>query len=208
MGEKFKNFLKKAWHFLWEEDSLLSLLANIAVAFILIKFIVYPGLGLILGTNYPVVAVVSGSMEHDGSFDEWWQSKAYCNGICTQEQWYLQDNITKETFREYLFKNGFNKGDIMVLKGIKPKNIKRGDVIVFQKQSNKEPIIHRVIRIAEIDEGSVFETKGDHNQGSGDIDKDIRESDLIGKAVFKIPFLGWVKIVFTEAVQAVLSLFR
>ena len=61
---KFRKFLKKLWYFLWEENSVWSWIANIALAFILIKFVVYPGIGLILGTNYPIVAVVSGSMEH------------------------------------------------------------------------------------------------------------------------------------------------
>ena len=59
-----RAFLKKAWHFIWEDDSVLSWLVNIILAFVLIKFIVYPGLGFILQTTHPVVAVVSESMEH------------------------------------------------------------------------------------------------------------------------------------------------
>ena len=77
---KFRKFLKKLWYFLWEENSVWSWIANIALAFILIKFVVYPGIGLILGTNYPIVAVVSGSMEHGTDFDEWFelQQVLYC----------------------------------------------------------------------------------------------------------------------------------
>ena len=63
----------KIWHFLWYEDSVASWLVNIVLAFVLIKFVLYPGLGLILGTQFPVVAVVSSSMEHHpSSFDGWW----------------------------------------------------------------------------------------------------------------------------------------
>jgi signal peptidase I len=196
---ELKPTLKKIWHFLWEEDSIWSWLANIVIAFILIKFIVYPVLGAVLGTGFPVVAVVSGSMEHEGSFDDWWSSGAVCPHTCTQGEWYEKMDISKEAFLTYDFKNGFNKGDIMVLKGVKPENIKKGDVIVFSKQFNKEPIIHRVIE----DKEDTFQTKGDHNKDVGRIDKGITEDELVGKAVFKIPFLGWVKILFVELLQII-----
>ena len=54
----------KIWHFIWEENNIWSWLANIILAFILIKFIIYPAIGFILGTQYPIVAVVSGRMLH------------------------------------------------------------------------------------------------------------------------------------------------
>ena len=62
---------KKVWHFIWEDNSIWSWIVNIILAFILIKFIVYPGLGLALGTSYPIVAVVSNSMEHEPSMASW-----------------------------------------------------------------------------------------------------------------------------------------
>ncbi len=190
---EIKPFLKKLWWFIWEDDSIWSWLINLLLAFILIKFIVYPGLGFLLGTGFPVVAVVSGSMEHDGGFDDWWQSQAYCSNSCTQEQWYASYGITKEQFQEFPFKNGFNKGDIMVLVGVEPKNIKIGDVIVYM---NSEPIIHRVVKI-----DSTIQTKGDHNPDSGIIDKNIQDNAIIGKAVFKIPLVGWIKIAFVESIN-------
>ena len=64
--KKFINILKKTWHFIWEDDSVWSWIVNIILAIVLIKFIIYPGLGLVLGTSYPIVAVVSDSMEHSG----------------------------------------------------------------------------------------------------------------------------------------------
>lgn len=202
----FKSVLKKIWHFIWEDDSIWSWLVNIALAFILIKFIVYPGLGLLLGTSFPVVAVVSGSMEHDGSFEEWWQSPAHCDGsFCTQEEWYKEYGISAEEFQSYPFKNGFNKGDIMVLKGEEPKNIKSGDVIVFLSRQGPDPIIHRVVAVTgDESTGFVYQTKGDHNSDSGDIDMDIPQEAVIGKAIFRIPLLGWIKILFVDFI----SLFR
>jgi signal peptidase I len=150
-----KEFLKKAWQFLWHEDSWYAWIAQILVAFIIIKFILYPAIGLVFGTQLPVVAVVSGSMEHNGDVlcaedqGDWWNS---CG------QWYTNNNITQEQFQEFSFKNGFNKGDVIALKGIDTDKIEIGDVIVYQ--ANKQyPIIHRVVDITE----NGFITKGDNN---------------------------------------------
>lgn len=194
----FSEYFKQVWKFIWEDDSIWSWIVNIILAFVLIKFIVYPGLGLALSTSHPIVAVVSGSMEHDGNFEEWWQSSALClSEKCTQEQWYALNSITKEQFKQFSFKNGFNKGDIIFLKGYKPEDINIGDVIVFQSSFKKEPIIHRVVKKWQ-DNGYVFETKGDHNFDKGVYDKNIKEKNIIGKALFKIPYLGWIKIGFVE----------
>ncbi len=202
----FNEALKKLWWFLWEDNSIWSWIANFVFAFVLIKFVVYPGLGFLLSTDFPVVAVVSGSMEHDGDFATWWQSEAYCIGKpCLQKDWYVLYEITEEDFQQYSFKNGFNKGDIMILIGVKPKNIKMGDVLVFSSQQNSDPIIHRVVAIQKYNEkGFVFQTKGDHNADSGEIDKGIREEQMIGKAIMRVPFLGWIKIAFVELLALIL----
>lgn len=185
----FWHLLKRVWHFLWEEDSLLSWIVNIILAFILIKFIVYPGLGLALSTSHPIVAVISESMEHDGTFDGWWY---------TQMGWYGQNNISRQDFQGYPFKNGFNKGDIMVLKGIDPGRLKIGDVIVYQSYIRTEPIIHRIVKIDRAGGNYLYTTKGDHNNISYDFEKGIDSSKVIGKAVLKIPLLGYIKIWFVQ----------
>ena len=83
--KKTKKLLKKTWHFIWEEDSIWSWIVNVILAFILIKFIVYPGLGLLLSTSHPVVAVVSESMEHNEmKFDDWWDKN---------NNWYVDNGI-------------------------------------------------------------------------------------------------------------------
>lgn len=187
--KKLKTVLRKTWHFIWEDDSILSWIVNILLAFVLIKFIVYPGLGLIFGTSYPVVAVVSSSMEHSSNFEKWWSSN---------ENYYSEFGINKEDFSEYIFKNGFNKGDIIVLRGSKPEKTTFGDVIVFNG-GRKDPIIHRVIK--KWYEGNVyyFQTKGDNNARSiSGMETKINENLIVGKALFRIPFLGYVKILFVD----------
>jgi len=200
--KKPKSFWGKVWYFIWYEDSVASWIVNVILAFLIIKFLIYPGLGLLFGTNLPIVAVVSESMQHEGSFDEWWQSSAVCNErACTQQEWYVSHNIDKKDFEAFPFKNGFNKGDIMFLVGIKTADVKTGDVIVYV--SGKEyPIIHRVIRKWSENNITYFETKGDHNQDQI-VDRllneqMVSEEKLIGKAVFKIPWLGYIKIGFVE----------
>jgi signal peptidase I len=196
---KYLKLLKKTWWFIWEDDSLASWIVNILLAFVLIKFLIYPGLGLILGTSYPVVAVVSGSMEHHGSFDDWWVSDAMCPAKCSQSDWYAKLGISKEQFKTFIFSNGFNKGDIIVLTGTPPEKIGVGDVIVFKANRLSYPIIHRVIA----KEDGIVTTKGDFNPDSGSEDKGITEGRYLGRAVFRIPFLGWIKIVFFDIIQSV-----
>jgi len=195
----FKDQFKKLWNFIWYEDSLASWVVNIILAFIIIKFIVYPFLGFALGTSLPVVAVVSESMEHDGDFETWWNSPAHCQEeVCTQELFYAQYNITKNEFKDYIFKNGFNKGDIIIL--YRANNLEIGEVITFKPiNENSYPIIHRIINI----ENNTYQTKGDHNikmiNKSDHLNEyNIRKDDLIGKALFKIPYLGYIKLIFTD----------
>lgn len=190
-----KSAWKKTWYFIWHDDSILSWVANVILAFVLIKYILYPLVGLIFGTHFPVVAVISESMQHDGSFNNWW---------ATQENYYQNIGITKDDFLDFSLKNGFNKGDIMVLYGTKPKDIKVGNVIVF-KSSRPYPIIHRVIKIR--DEGSdginiTFETKGDHNTQQiiipGLDETNVSEKYYVGRAIARIPYVGYVKIWFAN----------
>ncbi len=195
MKKGFKKLCRNVWRFIWEDDSIWSWIVNVILAFVLIKFIVYPGLGLALGTTHPVVAVVSGSMEHDGSFDEWWQSQS---GL------YSDLGITKEQFQDFRFKNGFNKGDIIVLSRPTPEKLKVGDVIVFQA-SRPDPIIHRIVVVEQKDGRYLFSTKGDHNLGSFGEEMQITEDRLVGKGLFKIPWFGWIKIGFVASVQWVFS---
>lgn len=193
-----KSLWGKIWYFIWEDDSIWSWIVNVIIAFILIKFIIYPGLGFALQTSHPIVAVVSGSMEHKMvnhgtyydicrkqmdkkehvNFERFWE-------ICGQ-RYELELGITKDQFQEFSMKNGFNKGDIMIL--YSAKDIEVGDVIVYQGQSF--PIIHRVVKIDQADSNKLV-TSGDHN---GYNDPEITRDKMIGKAVFRVPFLGYIKI--------------
>ncbi len=202
----FKDTLKKIWYFLWEEDSIWSWIANVVLAFVIIKFILCPGLGFVLGTPAPIVAVVSGSMEHESNFEQFWSGPLCCNSVCTsqaaQGSYYERINITKADFRNFDFVNGFNKGDIMIL--YSPKKAAVGDVIVYLVPNRPDPIIHRVIKTSD----GKFWTKGDHNCDVGPFEQQIPENLVIGKAVWRVPLLGWVKIIAVDLFNIVVGGFR
>jgi len=184
---KRQGFLGKIWNFLWHDNSVWSWIVDIILAILIVKLLIYPGLGIVLGTERPVVAVVSGSMEHHGSFDEWY---------ATRGRWY-DGKFSREEMKEWPLKNGFNKGDIVFLKGVShiEPDIEKGDVIVFWGTSST-PIIHRVVEIYERNGRTLCQTKGDNNldsyPGLGEID--INAERIVGKSVFRVPLVGWIKI--------------
>ena len=211
-----KKIWKKIWYFIWEDDSIWSWIINIVLAFVLIKFVIYPGLGFVFDTSHPVVAVVSGSMEHKMTYNErnqlnmcgnYYEEKKPVDFDTFWEEcgdFYRMQDINKNEFSEFPMKNGFNTGDIIVLFGKKPEKLKIGDVIVF-KANQPDPIIHRIIKIWNENGEYHFQTKGDHNAESISYQRvyevDITEDRIIGKAVLRIPYLGYIKIWFMDLLK-------
>ena len=207
---------KKVWKFIWNDNSLASWVVNVVLAIIIIKFLIFPVLGLSLGTSYPIVAVVSCSMQHSptncwadcymkssGSLDDFKicfnKQESLCGeppkddtywGMCGK--WYETNGISENQFLEFSQKNGFNIGDIFVLK--KAKNIKAGDTIIYDNKINNAPIIHRVVKIINEDGKVYYQTKGDYNPVSYSFESKIPEERIYGKVLLKVPYLGWLKI--------------
>lgn len=109
-----------------------------------------------------------------------------------------------------------NVGDVVIIKGEEEYN--PGDIIVFDGWED-EPIIHRIVAIVEdgkikrfdgwngLDDeslkklaegkGKIYITKGDNNANCDQyVFPPVEESRIYGKAVTKIPYIGWVKILF------------
>lgn len=202
---KNQNPIKKFWGWLWHSDSIWSWLVALALAFIIVKFIFFPALSFIAGTSLPLVVVESSSMEHPGTlaggiiggitggviadsddFELWWQEKG---------AWYEEHGISREETEKWPLKTGFDKGDIMIVYGrFKPKV---GDVVIFEANT-KHPIIHRIIST----ENGTIETKGDNNSAQIPVEKNISENALVGKAVLRIPKIGWIKLIFVDIINA------
>ena len=187
---------------------IISIVFGVALA----AFFYYGVLSTILQTSLPVVAVVSGSMDHgitddnlkesaypcgkvvDGyteSFGNWWD---LCGGS------YAQFGITAEQFMEFPFRDGFKKGDMPIVQ--KSDSYKEGDIIVYtalncqtREISESAPIIHRIV---EIDEQGIIHTKGDHNRSQNHYENCISKDQVHGRVIFIIPKLGYVKVLASE----------
>jgi signal peptidase I len=131
-----KKLKRRYFPGVWGE--LVSFLFAFLVAWAIIQM-----LGWALGTPNPLVVVESESMEHSGRWNA---------------SWYAQRGMDGSGL------GAINIGDIIVIKGDDPKDMQVGDVIIYTKYDGKsspggEPVIHRIIGIADID-GDDFTAKG------------------------------------------------
>jgi hypothetical protein len=216
--------IKKIWRWIWKDDSIWSWIAALLVIFVFVKFIFFPVLALLFGTSLPLAGVESSSMDHQiiknefgvfglcGNtyqendvesldFDGYWDE-------C--EDWYEERGLTKSEFEQFSLKNGFSKGDIILVWGRFIPKI--GDIIIFKPNLESRaprPIIHRIVSI----EDGIIGTKGDHNAEqltqSNNLyrtdETNITDERIMGKAILRIPYLGWPKIWLVEFIKFILG---
>lgn len=84
----------------------------------------------------------------------------------------------------------FDTGSVVFVKPVSADEIQKGDVITFRGFAGSDAFTtHRVVEIHQAADGPTFTTKGDANRTD---DPDPTPGrDLIGKAGFSIPFLGY-----------------
>ncbi len=85
----------------------------------------------------------------------------------------------------------FSQGDILVLQGAPATSLMVGDIIVFSPAPQQTPVVHRIIAL---NPDGTFQTKGDNNNGQLPFEKSIQASQIHGRAILIIPYLGWLKI--------------
>lgn len=221
MFNKITNNIKKFWNWIWNSDSILSWIVALLLVYLFVKLIFFPTLSLVTGSTLPLAGVESSSMDHQIvkddykrltlcdkiysysekqhiNFDEYWE-------VCGS--WYEKEDISKEIFSNFPLKNGFRKGDIIIVWGRFTPKI--GDIIIFKPNPESKaprPIIHRIVSIENKNNEKIFQTKGDHNPNqliaSNNIyntdETTIKQEQIIGKAILKIPYLGWFKIIIVE----------
>lgn len=193
MKKEILRSVKRFWHFLWNDDSWFGWIFSVIFLFLFAKFLFFPFLNLVTGTTLPLAIVESCSMFHNEgvtlSFDSWWDARG---------KYYSDFSIDRKDFSNFWMKNGFNKGDILLIVRANPKKLKVGDIIVFDTLT-KNPVIHRIVEISEEDGRRVFSTLGDNNNGQISFEKRIFEEQIVGKPLLKVaPYLGWVKLIFYE----------
>ena len=115
-----------------------------AVAAVIIIIII---LKITLGSKLlvPIVVVISGSMLHEEGDDSW-------------RTWLNTQGVTDEQISTFPLQGGFAKGDMIVT--MRP-TVKLGDVVIYEKDSahnshRTEPIIHRIVGIATIENDNVL----------------------------------------------------
>jgi signal peptidase I len=133
-----------------------------------------------LDTDYPALAVASGSMckvQHM-SCDGW----------------------------SHPFDQTLHTGDLIIVQGVNASDIHAapypdGDIIVFHQLYGNELIVHRAIDKTVDENGRIsFETKGDGNS-SPDPNK-VPADQVVGKVVLRIPWIGHLAL-FTRNSQGV-----
>ena len=203
--ETQENPIRRFWNWL-KGDSFGSWIVSLILAFVIVKYIFFPTLSFLLATSLPLVVVESASMHHPAAqgvagvgaaigisdFQKWWDEKG---------SWYTGHSISEQEVQSWPFENGLEKGDIMVVSG-RGKTPEIGDVIIFNA-GQAHPIIHRIVNIENINGNVIYSTKGDNNDEQLSIEREIPKDTLVGKAVFRIPKLGWVKLIFVNLINAV-----
>jgi len=131
------------------------------------------GSQLVLNTQYPALAVASGSM-----------CKPYrmnCDG------W------------SHPFSQTLHIGDLIIVQGVGPEEIEGapypdGDIIVFhQPSAGGELIVHRAIEKEIRDDGEIyFTTKGDGNAGPDSVP--VPGDQVVGKVILRIPWIGHIAL--------------
>ena len=125
---------------------------------------------LAMGTTSPMTGVTGDSMTHpDDSWKNFYTEKGY-------------------EISDFPLKGGLQQGDLVVVKGLNSvKDTEIGDVVIWRDEGKR--IIHRVAVIKSDSKGPYLKTRSDKYQVL-DYNK-IRSDDLVGKAVFSIPYLGY-----------------
>ena len=99
---------------------------------------------------------------------------------------------------------GFQRGTLLVLTNYQKEKIVVGEMVVFKVGGRDIPIVHRVIRLHEAEDGTMkLLTKGDDNDVS---DRGLyppgklwlERKDIIGRPIVVIPYVGIVSIILGD----------
>ena len=91
--------------------------------------------------------------------------------------------------------------DAIIVMRKKAKQIKKGDIITFVSSDSRTKgitITHRVIEVLKDSDGKkLFRTKGDNNNVADS--SLVKEKDLSGKVIMKIPKIGYIQFVLSQS---------
>ena len=93
----------------------------------------------------------------------------------------------------------FDRGSVVVTEQVNAKydnynKLKEGEIIAFKAEKNI--VVHRLIRIVNIGDEVYYYTKGDANEEEDNYL--IKKENIIGIVRFKIPYIGYPTVLFSE----------
>ncbi len=83
----------------------------------------------------------------------------------------------------------FYKGDLLVLRGADDYTI--GDIVAFGHSRGTIPVIHRIVAM---NEDGTYQLQGDANPGQLPYEKSVQKSQIYGKVVYIIPYIGHMRL--------------
>ncbi len=89
---------------------------------------------------------------------------------------------------------GISAGSIVITKDVSVKDIKVGDVVLYQL--NGTNVLHRVV---EITRRGMYSTKGDNNNTADPVP--VAPEQIRGRLMYDVPYVGWVPIWTTRGLQ-------
>jgi len=211
----------------------ISMVVYVISAFIF-AFVIFNGLGFLLGTSSPMVIVVSSSMEQvlfrgdvvflvgasgsqinakevsvDRALVDSLSVESYATTYCTLNS--SNEEKLCRTFKKACPANYdttsivFENGDVIPVDTT-------GDIIVYNSNTLNEPIIHRVVTKINARDGVYLLTKGDNvcnskiDQEAGISHGAIIAEEIEGKALFWIPKVGCLKLwIFDDLFSVLLT---
>lgn len=149
---------------LWRKDYFQTVVTIVLVLVVVFGF--WFGSQFVLNTQYPALAVASGSMciPYGQACDGW----------------------------THPFERTLHVGDLIIVQGVNVSEIHAapkpgGDIIVYRSQTSDTLIVHRVIE-KRVQNGIIYLiTQGDANSSP---DQPVPEGNVIGKVIMRVPWVG------------------
>ncbi|MCH5166654.1 MAG: signal peptidase I [Erysipelotrichales bacterium] len=87
-----------------------------------------------------------------------------------------------------------NKGDAIIYRRYEGNENLKDKVIVFRKSNVL--IVHRVIKSYVLDNGTIYQTKGDYNDSPDSWV--VTDEDIVGVVEKRVPFIAWPSVILSE----------
>ena len=157
------------------ENALLINIVLIAVG-LSIAYGVYVGVQFYYRVSSPLFVVISGSMVLNLNIGDV----------------VVIEGVGRQFVQILTFSVGVEGLDPSTLRASSSIPAQDGDVIVFNREGQDTPIVHRIVEKYQQGSSWFFRTKGDAN-GAPD-PSPVRADHIIGKVVGSIPFIGYVSL--------------